>query len=111
MATTKIADATGKMVEVTLHLSDAQLDMIACFVRDNKAAYFEDHSLEWALDEMLNRGKAEIKRTVKTATKLAEAKASAAVLKKFNMSIGEAQALFAKLKAEQAEAAKKAAKA
>lgn len=110
MATVKIADASGKMVEVTLHLSDSQTDHIATFARNNKEAYFEDHSLDWALDEIINRGIAEIKRQIKTAAKARENKAAGDLLRLANLTPEMAKALIAKLQAEQAAAAKAEAK-
>lgn len=106
MPTIKIADASGKMVEVTLELSATLTDKVATFARDNKADYFEDHSLDWALEEVVTRGVAEITRQIKTAKKTALAKASAKVLEGFNMSPEQAKAFILQVQLQQAEAAK-----
>lgn len=86
------------------------------FVTAYRKDYFEDHSLDWCLDEILTRGIAEITRQVKTAKKVALDKASGSLLKEFNMSPKQAEAfirdMLAKQKAEaDALAAKQAASA
>ena len=108
MPKVNIADATGKLVEVSLDLSATLVDKVANFARDNRDAYFEDHSLDWALEEIVTRGVAEITRQIKTARKTAQAKASMKVLDAFNLSPSEAQALLAELARQKAEAAAKA---
>ena len=81
------------------------------FVASYRKDYFEDHSLDWCLDEIITRGIAEITRQVKTAKKVALDKASGTLLKEFNMSPAEAKRfmldMLAKQKAE-ADAAKAA---
>lgn len=84
---------------------------IVAFALAYRTEYFEDHSAEWCLDEIITRGKAEIKRTVKTAKKTAENKASGDILRAYNLSPKEALALLASLQAQakakaEAEAAK-----
>jgi hypothetical protein len=109
MPTTKIADASGKMSEVSLDLSVSLVDKVASFARDNKADYFEDHSLDWALEEIVTRGCAEITRQIKTAKKTAQAKAAGKVMEQFNMTPELAAKFFEELRKQQAaEAAKQA---
>jgi hypothetical protein len=105
----KVTDNTGKIVEVQ-DLS-VSADKIYNFVQLHKTAYFEDHSLEWALDEIIARGCAEITRQVKTARKLDEQRKAAKVLEAFNLSPIEAQLLLAKLRAEQVKQQTEAKKA
>lgn len=74
------------------------------FVTRYRKDYFEDHSLEWCLDEILNRGMAEIIRQVKTAQKARENKAAGSLLKEFNMTPAEAKTALLALLAEQRKA-------
>lgn len=76
------------------------------FVTRYRKEYFEDHSLEWCLDEILNRGMAEITRQVKTADTRAKDKAAGTLLKEFNMSPAQAKAALLDMLRAQAEAAK-----
>ena len=97
----KVTDNAGKIIEVPdLNVPVAK---IYNFVQINKADHFEDHSIEWALEEILTRGMAEITRQVKTARKVREDKAAGAVLKGFNLSPADAMKLLAELKAKQAK--------
>jgi hypothetical protein len=102
----KVTDNTGKIVEVQ-DLS-VSADKIYNFVQLHKQAYFEDHSLEWALDEIIARGCAEITRVVKTAAKLDTQRKAGKVLEAFNLSPADAAKLLAQL---QADANKRAAEA
>jgi hypothetical protein len=102
----KVTDNTGKIVEVQ-DLS-VSADKIYNFVQLHKQTYFEDHSLEWALDEIIARGCAEITRQVKTARKLDEQRKAAKVLEAFNLSPADAAKLLAQLQAKRAAEAKKA---
>lgn len=63
---------------------------IAGFVERYRKDYFEDHGLEWCLDEILSRGMAEIKRQVKTAVKTGEQRAAGKLLASFNMTPAQA---------------------
>ena len=79
------------------------------FVSQYRKDYFEDHSLDWCLDEIISRGIAEITRQVKTAKKVAVDKAAGALLKEFNMSPAEAKrTLLDMLAKQQADAKAKA---
>jgi hypothetical protein len=73
--------------------------------------YFEDHSLDWSLDEILTRGMAEITRQVKTQVKAAENRAAGSLLKEFNMTPVQAKQLLIELARQKAQADAKAAKA
>lgn len=79
------------------------------FVEMYRKTYFEDHGLEWCLDEIISRGMAEIKRQVKTAAKTAENRASGELLRSFNMSPAQAKQLLAELQALKAAEANKTA--
>jgi len=71
------------------------------FVSTYRKDYFEDHSLDWCLDEIITRGIAEITRQVKTAKKVAVDKASGTLLKEFNLSPSEAKKLLSDMLAKQ----------
>jgi hypothetical protein len=76
------------------------------FVEANRKAYFEEHSLDWCLDEIISRGIAEITRQVKTAVKARENKAAGSLLKEFNLSPADAKKLLLELAAAKASQAK-----
>jgi len=91
----------GKMVEV----ADLTLpaDYIYNFVQMYTGKYFpSDWSLDRSFRAVVDRGLAEIKRQVKTAAKLAKAKAAAAVLEGFNMTPEEAKRFIAHMQALEA---------
>ena len=71
------------------------------FVTSYRKDYFEDHSLDWCLDEIITRGIAEITRQVKTAKKVAVDKASGSLLKEFNLSPADAKKLLLDMLAKQ----------
>lgn len=96
--TSAVATNDGTMVEVP-HLTVAA-SRIYGFVEKNRKAYFEDHSLDYCLDEIISRGMAEITRQVKTAEKAAVNRASGELLKKFNLTPSEAAKLLATLQAQ-----------
>lgn len=75
------------------------------FVEANRTAYFEEHSLEWALDEILNRGIAEIKRAIKTGVKREADAAAGKAVKALNMSPEQMVKEFLRLKALETAAA------
>ena len=81
------------------------------FVEANRTAYFEQHSLEWALDEILNRGIAEIKRAIKTGVKREADVAAGKAVKQLNLTPAQMVAEFLRLKALEASAANAAAEA
>lgn len=80
------------------------------FVERNRKAYFEEHSLDWCLDEIITRGIAEITRQIKTSNVRAEQKAAGDLLKGYNLTPKQAaeflRAALAKQAADAAEAAK-----
>jgi len=94
-STSPVATNDGKVVQVA-DLS-VPANRIYGFVEKNRKAYFEDHGLEWCLDEILSRGMAEITRQVKTARKTAENRAAGTVLKQFNLTPEQAVKLLAEL--------------
>ena len=99
-ATSVVVDNTGRTVTVP-DLTVPQ-ERIFNFVEMNRKEYFEDHSIEWCLDEIINRGIAEIKRQVKTAAKTRENKAAGSLLKEFNLSPADAKRLLLELAAAKA---------
>jgi hypothetical protein len=86
------------------------VNRIFSFVTSYRKDYFEDHSLDWCLDEILTRGIAEITRQVKTAKKVAIDKASGSLLKEFNLSPADAKKLLLDMLAKQRAEANAAAK-
>ena len=98
-----ITDARGKLVEVAdLHVP---MNRIYNFVEANRKAYFEEHSADWCLDEIISRGIAEITRQIKTAVKARENKAAGTLLKEFNMTPQQAKQMLTELLAAKAAAA------
>jgi hypothetical protein len=87
--TSPVATNDGKVVQVADLVVNA--NRIYGFVQRYKAEYFEDHGLDWCLDEILTRGMAEITRQVKTARERAKEKAAGSLLKEFNMTPAEAK--------------------
>jgi len=109
VSTSPVATNDGKVVQV-LDLIVAS-NRIYGFVQCYKAEYFEDHGLDWCLDEILTRGMAEITRQVKTARERAKEKAAGSLLKEFNLSPAEAKKKLLELLAlerAQAQASNKA---
>src|SRR5882762_1272694 len=76
------------------------------FVERFRKEYFEDHSLDWSLDQILTRGMAEIERQVKTARERAKQKAAGDLLKEFNLTPAEAKRTLLDMLRQQSEAAK-----
>jgi hypothetical protein len=93
-----VATNDGKLV--SLDNISVPAERVFSFVERNRQTYFEDHSLDWAVDEILTRGMAEITRQIKTARKVAENKASGDLLRQFKMSPEEAAKLLATLQAQ-----------
>jgi hypothetical protein len=89
VSTSPVATNDGKVVQVPDLVVNA--NRIYGFVQRYKAEYFEDHGLDWCLDEILTRGMAEITRQVKTARERAKEKAAGSLLKEFNLSPAEAK--------------------
>jgi hypothetical protein len=104
-----VATNAGTIVEVP----DLKVptNRIYNFVTTYRKDYFEDHSLDWCLDEIITRGIAEITRQVKTARKVAVDKASGSLLKEFNLSPADAKKLLLDMLAKQRAEAEAAAKA
>jgi hypothetical protein len=94
-----VATNAGTIVEVP----DLKVptNRIYNFVTTYRKDYFEDHSLDWCLDEIITRGIAEITRQVKTARKVAIDKASGSLLKEFNLSPSDAKKLLLDMLAKQ----------
>ena len=81
------------------------------FVEAYRVAYFEQHSLEWALGEIITRGKAEITRAIKTGEKRERDVAAGKAVKALNLTPEQMVAEFLRLKAlEAAQADAKAKK-
>lgn len=94
-ATSPVATNDGKVLQVVD--LNVPANRIHGFVEMNRKDYFEDHSLDWALDEILTRGMAEITRQIKTAKVNAQNKAAGAIVKEFNMTPAEAKAAIKEL--------------
>ena len=105
VSTSPVANNDGKVVQVPD--LNVPANRIAGFVTMFRKEYFEDHSLDWCLDEILTRGMAEITRQVKTARERAKEKAAGSLLKEFNLSAKDAKALLQKMLDEQRVAAAK----
>lgn len=97
--TSVIATNDGKVVQVP-DLA-VPVNRIYNFVTQMRKEYFEDHSLDWCLDEILTRGIAEITRQVKTARERAKEKAAGSLLKEFNMTPAEAKKKLLELLAQE----------
>lgn len=97
--TSAVASNAGRIVEVPdLRVPTSRVyNFVELYRRD----YFEDHSLDWALNQIITRGMAEITRQVKTAKKVAVDKASGSLLKEFNLSPADAKKLLLEMLAKQ----------
>jgi len=98
-STSAVATNDGKVVQVPDLAVPA--NRIYGFVQQYRREYFEDHSLDWSLDEILTRGMAEITRQVKTARERAKEKAAGSLLKEFNLSAKDAKVLLLEMLAKQ----------
>ena len=100
--TATVTSNEGKRVVVEpMSVPVEKVTSIYNFVEAHRKDYFEDHSMDWALDEIITRGIAEITRQVKTQAKAAENRAAGSLLKEFNMSPEQAKVLLATLKAQE----------
>ena len=106
VGTSSIAGKDGKLQEGP-NLQVA-VESIYNFVERNREAYFEDHSLDWCLDEIIARGKAEIKRSIDAAVKRAKEKAALALLEMHHLTPDEAAKYLAMLEAQRAQKAQQA---
>jgi hypothetical protein len=90
----KVANNNGDLVEQEPIILDASL--FYNFVMEH-SEYFEvdSHSMQWCVEWILERGKAEIRRQIKTATKQKENKVfgdlARATAAKYKMTFEEAQ--------------------
>ena len=100
LGTSPVVDGKGKVSQVPD--LNVPVNRIYNFVEANRKAYFEEHSLDWCLDEIITRGIAEITRQVKTAVKARENKAAGSLLKEFNLSPADAKKLLLELAAAKA---------
>ncbi len=98
-STSPVATNAGTVVQVP-DLA-VPTNRIYNFVAQYRKDYFEDHSLDWCLDEIISRGIAEITRQVKTAKKVAVDKAAGSLLKEFNMTPAEAKRTLLEMLAKQ----------
>ena len=105
-ATTTSPVATNAGTVVQVNDLNVPSNRIYGFVERYRKDYFEDHSLEWALDEILNRGMAEITRQVKTAKQAAKNRAAGALVDEFHMTPQQAKEALRQWQAEQAAKAK-----
>jgi len=79
----KAASNDGQMVEVEDLIVEGV--RIYSFVERNRKEYFEDHGLEWCLDEIISRGMAEITRQIKTAKTQAQQRAAGKLMQEYNL--------------------------
>ena len=100
LGTSPVVNGKGKVSQVPD--LNVPVNRIYNFVEANRKAYFEEHSLDWCLDEIISRGIAEITRQVKTAVKARENKAAGSLLKEFNLSPADAKKLLLELAAAKA---------
>lgn len=111
VSTSAVATNAGTIVSVPDLTVPAS--RINNFVERYRKTYFEDHGLEWCLDEIITRGIAEITRQVKTAAKAAENRAFGELGRSFNMTPKQAaeylKAALAKQAADAAAAKAKSA--
>lgn len=91
---TMVASNNGQMVAVEDLLVEGV--RIHNFVERNRRDYFEDHGLDWCLDEIITRGMAEITRQIKTAKTQAEQRAAGSIMKEYNLTPAEAKELLRK---------------
>ena len=103
LGTSPVVDNKGKVSQVPD--LNVPVNRIYNFVEANRKAYFEEHSADWCLDEIISRGIAEITRQIKTAVKARENKAAGTLLKEFNMTPQQAKQMLTELLAAKAAAA------
>lgn len=111
MANNQAPEGTSLCVKsdgTKVHVKDLVIaaNMIFNFVEMNRTAYFEQHSLEWAIEEIIARGKAEITRSIKTGVKREADVQAGKTLKALNMTPQQLVAEFVRLKTLEAEASK-----
>jgi hypothetical protein len=105
----KVADNNGNLVEQEPVLIDAQL--FHNFVMSH-ADYFEveSHTMQHCVELILERGRAEIVRQIKTAVKTKENKVYGDLARQYNMTLEQAKAAlsqFAKVEADRVSASAK----
>ena len=99
---TQVADNTGKMIEVDDLIVEAS--RVYGFVEQYRKTYFEDHGLEWCLDEIITRGMAEIKRQVKTADTQAKNRVMGKLADQLNLTPAQAKEILLRALASQKQA-------
>lgn len=100
-----VTDDEGQLVEVTnLVVNSDTVFGFAMTYRD-KVTAFKDHTLDYALEYIIARGKEEIKRSVKSQEKVKENKVAGDLIKSFNLSPAEAQRIIAEALAKKKEQA------
>ena len=65
------------------------------FVEANRRKYFEDHSLNYCVEQILQRGMAEITRYIKTNENRKEQMASGALIKELGLTPAQAKEILA----------------
>jgi hypothetical protein len=95
--TTQVSNNRGELVEQDSVIVDASL--FYSFVLQHQE-YFEDHSMQWCVEEILSRGKAEITRQIKTAAKTRENKVYGDLARKYNLTLEQAQAVLSQAAAK-----------
>jgi hypothetical protein len=90
---TKVASNDGTMIDHEPIILDANL--FHNFVMEH-SDYFEidSHTMQWCVEKILERGRAEIERQIKTATKTRENKVYGDLARKYNLTLEQAQAVL-----------------
>lgn len=99
---TKVASNDGQMVEQEDVIVSATL--FYNFVMEH-AEYFEvdSHSMEYCVELIITRGKAEIERVIKTAQKTKENKVYGDLARQYNMTLEQAKDALSRFALSQAK--------
>jgi hypothetical protein len=91
---TKVANNNGELIDHEPVILDANL--FYGFIMEH-SDYFEidSHSIQWCVEHILERGRAEITRQIKTAVKQRENKVYGDLGRKYNMTIEQAEKFLA----------------
>lgn len=90
----KVANNNGELIDHEPIILDANL--FYNFVMEH-SDYFEvdSHTMQWCVEKILERGRAEIVRQIKTSQKQAENKVYGDLGRKYNMTIEQAEKFLA----------------
>ena len=102
----QVADNRGRLIEVEDLIVEGT--RVYGFVEQYRKTYFEDHGLEWCLDEIIARGMAEIKRQVKTAETQAKNRVMGKLADTLNLTPQQAKEILLRALASQKQASNQA---